>query len=159
MTSISRQMRRPALQRGVLSFAHQAPSELVRAKLSTSEIAHQALTYISDDQLHNIPEDDNTYSLFQGFQASVPESESEHRKGHRRRGSKQHKLLGAGDIEEDGPPTIQNLKKKRNTVNHRLEMMAIRKNMCTTEIRDIDNKIANHRGFFFYSMTGSKKMQ
>ncbi len=143
MTSISRQMRRPALQRGVLSFAHQAPSELVRAKLSTSEIAHRALTYISDDQLHNIPEDDNTYSLFQGFQASVPESESEHRKGHRRRGSKQHKLLGAGDIEEDGPPTIQNLKKKRNTVNHRLEMMAIRKNMCTTEIRDIDNKIAN----------------
>jgi division protein 1 len=143
MTSISRQMRRPALQRGVLSFSHQAPSELVRAKLSTSEIAHRALTYISDDQLHNIPEDDNTYSLFQGFQASVPESESEHRKGHRRRGSKQHKLLGAGDIEEDGPPTIQNLKKKRNTVNHKLEMMAIRKNMCTTEIRDIDNKIAN----------------
>ncbi|KAK5454459.1 Mitochondrial fission protein [Exophiala xenobiotica] len=143
MTSISRQMRRPALQRGVLSFSHQAPSELVRAKLSTSEIAHRALTYISDDQLHNIPEDDNTYSLFQGFQASVPESESEHRKGHRRRGSKQHKLLGAGDIEKDGPPTIQNLKKKRNTVNHKLEMMAIRKNMCTTEIRDIDNKIAN----------------
>ncbi|KAK5192460.1 Mitochondrial fission protein [Exophiala xenobiotica] len=143
MTSISRQMRRPALQRGVLSFSHQAPSELVRAKLSTSEIAHRALTYISDDQLHNIPEDDNTYSLFQGFQASVPENETEHRKGHRRRGSKQHKLLGAGDIEEDGPPTIQNLKKKRNTVNHKLEMMAIRKNMCTTEIRDIDNKIAN----------------
>ncbi|KAJ9493813.1 Mitochondrial fission protein [Exophiala xenobiotica] len=143
MNSISRQMRRPALQRGVLSFSHQAPSELVRAKLSTSEIAHRALTYISDDQLHNIPEDDNTYSLFQGFQASVPENETEHRKGHRRRGSKQHKLLGAGDIEEDGPPTIQNLKKKRNTVNHKLEMMAIRKNMCTTEIRDIDNKIAN----------------
>ncbi|KAI1615759.1 mitochondrial division protein 1 [Exophiala viscosa] len=144
MTSISRQMRRPALQRGVLSFSQQAPSELVRAKLSTSEIAHRALTYIPDEQLQQIPEDtDNSYSLFQGFQASLPETESEHRKGHRRRGSKQHKLLGAGDIEEDGPPTIQNLKKKRNTVNHRLEMMAIRKNMSTTEIRDIDNKIAN----------------
>ncbi|KAJ9646039.1 Mitochondrial fission protein [Knufia peltigerae] len=144
MTSISRQMRRPALQRGVLSFSQQAPSEMVRAKLSTSEIAHRALTYISDDQLHNIPEhDENSYSLFQGFEASLPEGESEHRKGHRRRSSKQHRLLGAGDVDEEGPPTVQNLKKKRNTVNHRLEMMAIRKNMCTTEIREIDNKIAN----------------
>ncbi|KAJ4519234.1 Mitochondrial fission protein [Exophiala dermatitidis] len=143
MTSISRQMRRPAVQRAVFSFSQQAPSELVRAKLSTSEIAHRALTYIPDEQLENIPEVDNSYSLFQGFQASLPEGESEHRKGHRRRSSKQHKLLGAGDVEEDGPPTIQNLKKKRNAVNHRLEMMAVRKNMCTTEIRDIDNKIAN----------------
>ncbi|KAK4942698.1 Mitochondrial fission protein [Elasticomyces elasticus] len=144
MTSITRQMRRPALQRGVLSFSQQTPSELVRAKLSTSEIAHRALTYIPDEQLQQIPEDnDNSYSLFQGFQASLPDTETEHRKGHRRRSSKQHRLLGAGDIEEDGPPTIQNLKKKRNTVNHRLEMMAIRKNMSTTEIRDIDNKIAN----------------
>ncbi|EXJ94067.1 mitochondrial division protein 1 [Capronia coronata CBS 617.96] len=143
MSSLSRQIRRPAVQRAVFSFSQQAPSELVRAKLSTSEIAHRALTYIPDEQLQNIPEDDNSYSLFQGFQASVPEDESEHRKGHRRRSSKQHKLLGAGDVEEDGPPTIQRLKKKRNAVNHRLEMMAVRKNMCSTEIRDIDNKIAN----------------
>jgi division protein 1 len=144
MSSLSRQMRRPALQRSVLSFSQQGPSEMVRAKLSTSEIAHRALTFIPDEQLENIPEDDdNTYSLFQGFQASLPEGESEHRKGHRRRGSKQHRLLGAGDVEEDGPPTLQHLKKKRNSVNHKLEMMAIRKNMCTTEIRDIDHKIAN----------------
>jgi mitochondrial division protein 1 len=143
MTNISRQMRRPGIQRAVFSFSQQAPSEIVRAKLSTSEIAHRALTYISEDHLQNIPEDENAYSLFQGFQASLPEGESEHRKGHRRRSSKQHRLLGAGDVEEEGPPTIQNLKKKRNTVNHRLEMMAIRKNMCTTEIKDIDNKLAN----------------
>ncbi|OAL40517.1 hypothetical protein AYO20_00253 [Fonsecaea nubica] len=143
MNSISRQMRRPGIQRAVFSFSQQAPSELVRAKLSTSEIAHRALTYISEEQLQNIPEAENTYSLFQGFQASLPEGESEHRKGHRRRSSKQHRLLGAGDVEEDGPPSIHHLKKKRNSVNHKLEMMAIRKNMCTTEIRDIDNKIAN----------------
>ena len=143
MGTLQRQMRRPAIQRAVFSFSQQAPTELVRSKLSTSEIAHRALTFISDEQLYNIPEDDNTYSLFQGFQASLPEGESEHRKGHRRRSSKQHRLLSAGDVEEDGPPTIQNLKKKRNNVNHKLEMMAIRKNMASTEIRDIDNKIAN----------------
>lgn len=141
--SISRTMRRPALQRSVFSFTQQAPSELIRARVSTTEIAHRALTYIPDDQLANIPDDDNTYSLFQGFQASLPDSDIEHRKGHRRRGSRQQKLLGAGDIEEDGPPGIQGLKKKRNTVNHRLEMMSIRKNLCATEIREIDNKIAN----------------
>jgi mitochondrial division protein 1 len=136
-------MRRPDMQRAVFSFSKQAPSELVRAKLSTSEIAHRAVTFIPDDQLQNIPENENTYSLFQGFQASLPETENEHRKGHRRRTSKSQKLLTAGDVEEDGPPTIQNLKKKRNTANHRLEMMAIRKNLCSTEIREIDNKIAN----------------
>jgi mitochondrial division protein 1 len=142
MTSISRTMRRPALQRSVLSFTQQAPSELIRSKVSTSEIAHRAITFISDEQLANIPEDDNSYSLFQGFQASLPDTETEHRKGHRRRSSKQ-KLLGAGDVEEDGPPTIQSLKKRRNATNHRLEMMSIRKNMCATEIHSIDNKIAN----------------
>jgi mitochondrial division protein 1 len=143
MNNISRSMRRPAMQRAVFSFSRQAPTELVRAKLSTTEIAHRAITFIPDEQLENIPEDDNTYSLFQGFQASMPEGESEHRKEHRRRNSKAQKLLGAGDVEEAGPPTLQSLQKKRNTVNHRLEMMAIRKNMCSTEIKEIDNKIAN----------------
>ena len=131
------------MQRSVFSFSQQGPTELVRSKLSTTEIAHRAITYIPDEQLANIPEDHNVYSLFQGFQASLPEGESEHRKGHRRRGSKQQKLLSIGDLEEDGPPTIQSLKKKRNTVSHRLEMMTIRKNMCSTEIHGIDDKISN----------------
>jgi len=143
MSSITRSMQRPGMQRGVFAFAQQAPTELVRSKLSTTEIAHRAMTFIPDEQLQSIPEDQNTYSLFQGFQATCPEGESEHRKGHRRRNSKQHKLLGTGDVEEDGPPTIHSLKKKRNRINHGLEMMAIRKNMCTTEIREIDNKVAN----------------
>lgn len=145
MTSVSRAMRRPGIQRGVFSFANAAPSELIRSKVSTSEIAHRALTYIPDEQLANIPESETTYSLFQGFQASIPESENEHRKGHRRRPSSKQKLLGApgGDIDEDGPPTIANLKKKRNQANHRLELMGIRKNMCGSEIHEIDNKVAN----------------
>ena len=142
MRSISRTMRRPALQRSVFSFTQQAPSELIRARVAPTEIAHRAITYISDEQLNNIPDGENTYSLFEGFQATLPAVDTEPRKGHRRRASRQ-KLLGAGDLEEDGPPTIQGLKKKRNTANHRLEMMGIRKNMCATEIREIDSKIAN----------------
>ncbi|RMZ82400.1 hypothetical protein DV737_g2045, partial [Chaetothyriales sp. CBS 132003] len=145
ITSLSRSMRRPGAQRAVYSFTRQAPSELVRSRLSTAEIAHRAITYISDEQLVNIPDDEYTYSLFQGFQASLPTSdgESEHRKGHRRRGSKSQKLLQAGDVHEDGPPSIQHVKKKRNKANHRLEMMGIRKHMCSAEIAEIDSKIAN----------------
>ena len=144
MTSVTRAMRRPGMQRGVFSLTNAAPTEFVRSKMSTSEIAHRALTYIPDEQLANIPDSETTYSLFQGFQATIPETENGHRKGHRRRASKQ-KLLGApgGDIEEDGPPTLASLKKKRNQTNHRLEMMGIRKNMCGSEIHEIDNKIIN----------------
>lgn len=136
-------MRRPDLQRSIFSFAQQAPSEFARSKLSTSEIAHRAITYIPDEQLANIPENENTYSLFEGFQATLPEGESEHRKGHRRRSSRQQKLLGEASTEGEGPPSLQTLKKTRNAVNHRLEMMGIRKNMCSTEIHEIDNKISN----------------
>lgn len=146
MTSISRSMRRPGMQRSVLSFTQQAPTELVRSKISTSEIAHRAVAFISDDQLHNIPEVEHSYSLFQGFQASLPEvdsqdNETDHRKSHRRK----QKLItaGVGDIDEDGPPNLQKLKRRRNNTNHKLQMMGIRKNMCSSEIRDIDNKIAN----------------
>lgn len=144
MTSIQRSMRRPGMQRSMMSFTQTAPTELVRSKISTSEIAHRAVAFISDEQLHNIPETDHSYSLFQGFQASLPDvDENEHRKGHRRRGQTKLLTAAAGDIDEDGPPNIAKLKKRRNNTNHRLEMMAIRKNMCSSEIRDIDNKMAN----------------
>lgn len=143
LNSISRSMRQPGLQRSVFSFTQQAPSEFARSKLSTSEIAHRAIAYIPDEQLANIPENENTYSLFQGFQATLPEGESEHRKGHRRRLSRQQKLLGEGPAEDEAPPSLQALKKTRNAANHRLEMMGIRKNMCSTEIHEIDNKISN----------------
>lgn len=128
----------------MLSFTQTAPTELVRSKISTSEIAHRAVAFISDEQLHNIPETEHSYSLFQGFQASLPEVEgNEHRKAHRRRGQTKLLTAVAGDTDQDGPPNLAKLKKRRNNTNHRLEMMAIRKNMCSSEIREIDNKIAN----------------
>ncbi|ERF74360.1 Mitochondrial division protein 1 [Endocarpon pusillum Z07020] len=143
MGSLSRQIRRPGIQRGVFSLAQTSPRDLVRSRLSTSEISHRAITYLSDDLLENIPEDANTYSLFQGFQATLPEGESEHRKSHRRRTSKSQKLLGEATSDPDGPPSLENLKKDRNTMNHRLEMMGVRKNLCSSEIHEIDKKISN----------------
>lgn len=143
MSGISRELRRPGIQQRVFSLAQTSPTELVRSKLSISEIQSRALTYVPEDLLTNIPEDDNTYSLFQGFQATLPEKETEHRKGHRRRSSKTQKLLGNASSEEEGPPSIKTVRKEKDALNHRLEMMSVRKNMCSSEIHEIDNRISN----------------
>lgn len=141
MSSIHQSMRRPGIQRGVFSITRTSPSELVRAKLSTTEISHRTLTYLSDELLANIPEDENNYSLFQGFQASIPEHE--HRKSHRRRSSKGQKLINEGLEAGERLKTAKGIKRERDRLSHRLEMMGIRKNMCSTEIYEIDNRIAN----------------
>src|SRR6187402_116855 len=142
MTDLHKQLRRPNLQRSVFSFAKTTPTDLVRSKLSTSEIQYRALTYLPDELLANIPEDENAYSLFQGFQATLPESSPEGKR-HRRRISRGRKLLEDDKSESDTPPTIGKLKKEQNSLNHQLEMMSIRKNMASSEIREIDNKISN----------------
>ena len=145
MSELQKELRRPGIQRRVFSYARASPTELVRSKLSTSEIQHRALTYLPDEILHNIPETDHVFSLFQGFQATLPEvAESEHRKRHKRRNSKGQRLLGEKDDEDlEGPPALVNLKKERLALSRKLEMMGVRKNMCSSEIREIDNKISN----------------
>ena len=143
MSGLQRELRRPGIQQRVFSYAQASPAELVRSKLSTNEIQHRALTYLPDELLASIPENENTYSLFQGFQATFPERESKHRKDHVRFGSRGRKLLGDSDGDVEGPPSVAKLKQDRNDLNHRLEMMGVRKHLCSSEIREIDNKIAN----------------
>jgi division protein 1 len=142
MSDLHKQLRRPNLQRSVFSFAKTTPTDLVRSKLSTSEIQYRALTYLPDELLANIPDDDNTYSLFQGFQATLPENSPEGKR-HKRRVSRGRKLLEDDKSESDTPPTLEKLKKEKSTLNHQLEMMGIRKNMASSEIIEIDRKIAN----------------
>jgi division protein 1 len=144
MSDLHKQLRRPNLQRSVFSFANTTPTDLVRSKLSTSEIQYRALTYLPDELLYNIPDDDNSYSLFQGFQATVPETGSEHKK-HKRRPSRGRKMLedGSSDSDSHSSHSLGKLKREQKALNHRLEMMGIRKNMASSEIREIDNKIAN----------------
>ena len=144
MSEIHRELRRPTTQRKVFSFTQTTPTDLVRSKLSTNEIHYRALSSLPDDLLENIPEDTSSYSLFQGFQASLPEPDHEHRKSHRRRSSQGQKLLNDVDRNKGAlPPTIGTLKRERDTLNRRLGTMGVRKNMCSAEIKEIDNKIAN----------------
>ncbi|KAI9686246.1 MAG: Mitochondrial fission protein [Bathelium mastoideum] len=145
---IHRELRRPLMQRSVFALAQSSPRELVRSTLSVPEIQHRALTYLPDELLANIPENHSTYSLFQGFRATVPDEEEEkgkhHKRRHGRHGSRGQKLLGAVAADDSkGPSELRDLRGEKVTLDRKLEMMAVRKNMCSSEIREIDNKISN----------------
>jgi division protein 1 len=133
------------LQRSVFSFAQTTPREIVRSRISVPEIQQRALSFVPDHLLTNIPEDNNEYSLFQGFQATIPEEPGMFNK-HGKHNAKGQKMIGAGlEDDEDSklPPSMQKLKKQKNSMSHQLDMMGVRKRMCVTEIHEIDNKIAN----------------
>ena len=143
MSELQRELRRPGIQQRVFSYAQSSPTEIVRSRLYKSEIQHRALTYIPEELLKTIPENENAFSLFQGFKASVPDDDNEHRKNQRQRNSKGQRLLQADEEEMNGHSALTKLKRQRDRENHRLELMAVRKNMCSSEIREIDNKISN----------------
>jgi division protein 1 len=129
----------------MLSMAR-TPTDLVRSRLSTKEIQSRALAYVPDELLKNIPESDSSYSLFQGFQASFPDFTDEGKK-HRRRVSRGRKLLDEGPTVPDGTPeSVHKLKKEKASMMHELDMLMIRKNMASSEIREIDAKIENLTG-------------
>lgn len=146
LSSVHRSLRRPMIQRSVFSFAKANPRELVRSTFNSSEIQQRAITHLPDELLKDIPQSSSPFSLLQGFNASLPdESDNEiarRRKRHGRHGSRGQKLLGEAD-DADGPPQLVKLKNAKFRLNHRLEMMGIRKTMCASEIREIDIKIAN----------------
>ncbi|KAI3317415.1 mitochondrial division protein [Xylariaceae sp. AK1471] len=145
MGQVHKQLARPVMQRRMFSMAKTTPTDLVRSKFSTSEIQSRALSFLSDDMLQNIPEDENAYSLFQGFKASFPELTDEGKR-HRRRISRGRKMIEDTSTTSDSPHHLHKLKKERSTLMHELEMLGVRKNMASSEIREIDNKIANLTG-------------
>ncbi|KAK4187094.1 WD40-repeat-containing domain protein [Podospora australis] len=145
MTAISQSLAKPSLQRGVFSIARTTPTDLVRSRLSTKEIHSRALAYVPDELLKNIPEEENSYSLFQGFKASFPEfTDDGSGKKHRRRVSRGRRLLEERPTTPDGTPeSVHKIKKEKANMMHQLEMLGIRKNMASSEIREIDAKLEN----------------
>lgn len=142
MGEVSKQLRRPTLQRSMFSMAKTTPTDMVRSRLSTNEIQHRALSFVPDALLRDIPDDGNSYSLFQGFQASYPDLTDVGKK-HRRKVSRGRKLIEEGRIDPNSPQAVQKLQKEKAAMMHEFEMLGIRKNMASSEIREIDNKIAN----------------
>ena len=147
MKEVHKQLARPSMQRGVFTIARRTPTEIVRSKLSTAEIQHRAVSHLSDDMLTNVPaSDESSYSLFQGFQASFPEMTDEGKK-HRRRVSRGRKLLeDSRSTGQTTPSTLAGIKKEKAAMMHEFELLGVRKGMASSEIREIDNKIANLHG-------------
>ncbi|KAK5165503.1 Mitochondrial fission protein [Saxophila tyrrhenica] len=142
MSSVHRSLRRPMIQRSVFSFAKANPRELIRSNFNTSEIEHRAIAYLPDELLRNVPPSRSPFSLLDGFKASLPdddEAEKKRRRRHGKHGSKGQKLLE----DEKGPPKLAGMKRERDRLEHKLEMMGVRKTMCASEIKEIDDKIAN----------------
>ncbi|KAL7627718.1 Mitochondrial fission protein [Parahypoxylon ruwenzoriense] len=145
MAQVHRHLKKPGIQQGMFTMAKTTPTDLVRSKFSTSEIQSRALSYVPDDMLKNIPDNENAYSLFQGFQATYPDlGHDVKRRG--RRASRGRKMLDEIPSTPDSPHHLHKLKKERSTLMHDLEMLSIRKNMASSEIHEIDNKIANLSG-------------
>jgi division protein 1 len=146
MGELQRELRRPLMQRSVFSFAQTTPREIVRSRISVPEIQQRALSYIPNDLLSNIPEDNSQFSLFEGFEASLPDKPDSHKKKHGRHNARGQRLIGGGEEEEEDtnvPPTMRKLRNQKHSMSHRLEMMGVRKHMCVAEIHEIDNRIAN----------------
>lgn len=144
LSDIHRELRHPIRQRQLFALSQASPRELVRSKLSVNEIQHRALTYLPEEMLAKVPENSSPYSLFQGFEASLPDDDRRRRK-HGRQGSRGRKLLEGKerDAKPGEPPALSNLRNEKHGLDHRLEMLGVRKNMCSTEIREIDSKILN----------------
>ncbi|KAH6895330.1 WD40-repeat-containing domain protein [Thelonectria olida] len=145
MAEVHKQMKRPNVQRSVFAMARTTPTDLMRSKLSSHEIRHRALTYLPDELLANIPDHENAYSLFQGFQASFPELTEEGKK-FRRRVSRGRKMLEDTDASPGSSKHLSQLKKERAAMMHEFGLLGTRKSMASYEIREIDNKIANLHG-------------
>lgn len=113
--------RTPGFQKRLFSFSNRrTPSELVKSTLhSKQEIKFHALTSIPDEMLRDIPESSSQYSLFQGFEASKEEAPSD------------LKLL-----EDSSSPA-----KSVDNLNHRLDLLEIRKDLAANEIQEIDQRI------------------
>ena len=142
MTALNNDLRHPALQSKLFAYSRASPSELLRSKLSTREIRCRALAFIPDETLSHIPEDENDFSLHQGFEASL----------RLRQRDENLMEIGSpaaangmpddpGESERSGPTFA--VHQRRQNLNDMLEALSIRKQMCSSEIREIDNNVAN----------------
>lgn len=137
---ITPHLKRPSFQKRLLSST--SPSELLRSNLSPSEISYRQITYLPDELLRDIPEDDGThsFSLFQGFEASLPEGP--------RRLLKMKKAIvngtpggGHGRSRNTKVSELARTERERDHIAHNLEILSIRKSLASNEIKEIDSKL------------------
>jgi division protein 1 len=145
---ITPHLKRPSFQKRLLSST--SPSELLRTNLSPSEISYRQITYLSEDMLRDIPEDDGSqaFSLYQGFEASLPDTprKTAERKrlthSYRRSSSANGRSSSVnGRARQSKTPDSVKWEKERDLTNHKLEVLGVRKAIASQEIKEIDGKL------------------
>lgn len=122
--TVMRDMGRPAFQKRIFSFSKR-PSELVRITGTQKD------ALLPDDLLVDIPSNDNQFSLFQGFQATLPKEELS------------TQLLLENGRSLGGAGHGAGLHKKKQALSHKLDLLEIRKALAANEITEIDARVAH----------------
>lgn len=139
-------------------------TEYFKNAFSSSKTAYKILTHIPDELLDEIPEEKpQAFSLFQGFNATLPEIDEEItvsstlgegndflKKLTNREDGKEDKeddfnfRLPRGITKEKitGSYSTNRLQSYKHQLNSNLETLEIRKNLAASEIIELDNKIA-----------------
>lgn len=137
-------LRKPAFQKRFFSFQRRAPSEVVRSTLASKEdIRYRALTTIPDELFANLPRGGDNFSLFQGFQASTFNSSDYLDTLSSSLGDLRRALPDANTPKDLKPPSRKQVTKEKDSINHTLDLLEIRKGLAANEINEIDRKISH----------------
>lgn len=136
--------------------------EYYKQAFKNSKAAFKLLTHIPDELLEEIPEEssDSTFTLFQGFNASLPAIDEEielnknlnkgdlfmkeltESKTEENDEEFQFKLPNGITIEKiNDSYSTKNLNSYKDQLSNNLDLLEIRKNLAANEIIEIDNKI------------------
>lgn len=124
---VMRDISRPAFQKRIFSFSKR-PSELVRITGSSSS---KKDVLLPDELLVDIPSNENQFSLFQGFQATLPEH-----------AASSQLLLGDGSKVGEKSAREQLVEGKKS-LSHKLDLLEVRKALAANEITEIDARVAH----------------
>ncbi len=137
LRDITPHLQAPSFQKRMLSAA--SPSELIRSNLPSSDISYRQITYLPDELLRDIPEENTAlFSLLQGFEASLPESPKKLIKS---RASSRNRSSENGEERKARPTESKRIERERDQVLHNMEIIAVRKALASSEIREIDTKL------------------
>lgn len=139
-------------------------SELIRGRFSTQEKIYRATTELADELLRDLPAQKSAYSLFQGFNAVLPDVDEAVEEGQAAvpaapstraltdEADAHSQTTSGGNAPNPLPKGITHAKIKacqnpkllasyQSQINYKLDLIEIRKGLASAEIGEIDDKI------------------
>ncbi|ODQ66321.1 WD40 repeat-like protein [Nadsonia fulvescens var. elongata DSM 6958] len=137
MKDITGHHRSPSFQKRMFAFSSGRPPSEVMKGATRKEIQYKAVTALPEEMLQNIPNGDDGFSLFQGFQASIPLLDEMVSR------NKKVKALENGESKNPDDDLPDAINRQKNTIIRKLDLLEIRKALAANEIREIDGRIGH----------------